>query len=129
MKTWIKVTLGIVVFFVILGIIFGSLETKYQEGNIEDLGEGCIKIIEHSKSYNDFGGLVIKGTAENVAGRQLKYAEIRVKFIDENDAVIDTFLDNINDLNAGEKWGFEVLYQGLDDNRVEDYQIAIGACY
>ena len=138
MKTWLKVTLGIIGFFILIGTfgaIFSPSETNYQTGSVIDSGEPKqentepLTILNHEMTYGEYGNLIIKGIAENTARRQLSYAEIRVKFYDKNDLLIDTSLDNINDLNAGEKWKFEVMYLGMDDSEVDRYDIAIGTIW
>jgi len=136
MKTWLKIVLAIIAFFFIIGIfgaIFTPSETNYQSGNEagnekSSLTEPLI-ILNHQKEYGEFGNLVITGTAENVGGKQLSYAEIRVKFYDEDNSLIDTSLDNINDLGAQEKWKFEVMYLGMDNYKVDRYEIGIGTVW
>ena len=87
---------------------------------------GNLVILEHHPITGDFGILTIEGIAENTGDTSLIYAEIRVKFYDENGAVVDTSLDNINDIGPGEKWNFKVMYFGTDIERIDNYKVAIG---
>ena len=158
MKTWAKWTIGIVVVIIVLGIIgslFSTPETEYESGSklkmVEDSekksitgsavredeedssndreSDEKIKILNHELTYGEYGTLSVTGTAENVVDRQLSYVEIRVKFYDEDGALIETFFDNINDLDAGEKWKFDVMYPGMDTYEVDDYDIGVGTVW
>lgn len=72
--------------------------------------------------------VAVVGQARNNTDRNLGYAEIRVKFYDESGALLDSSLDNINDLGPGETWNFEatMFAFGEDAAAVASYQIAVG---
>lgn len=139
MKTWLKVTLGIFGFLILVGMfssIFNPSETTYQTGNVLDEEKQIIQessepltILSHEMTYGEYGNLIVTGIAENTAGKQLSYAEINVKFLDSEGVLIDNWLDNVNDLDAGEKWKFEVIYPSLDSGEVADYKIAVGSVW
>lgn len=86
-------------------------------------------ILNHNWSQGDFGMIEVVGTAQNIAGRKLRYAEIDVKFYDKEGAVIGTFLANTNNLGAGEKWKFKVPYVGMDTENLGKYEISIGTVW
>jgi hypothetical protein len=88
-----------------------------------------INILSHSLEYGDYGNFKVVGVAQNIAGRKLSYAEIDVKFYDKDDVLLNTFLDNINDIGPNEKWSFEVIYPSLDSTRVDHYSIAVGSVW
>ena len=143
MKTWAKVTLGILGFLIIVGIlnsIFSPSETTYETGGVVDQGGQEVSepetkslepltILSHEMVYGKYGNLMIVGVAENTGNKQLSYVEIDVKFYDEEGALIDTSFTNINDIDAGEKWKFEVMYFGLDNYKVDNYKIAVGTVW
>ncbi len=146
MKTWLKVTLGIIAFIFILGIfngIFNPSEKTYETGQIINEGETenqntpeinekstePLTILEHNMDYGEYGNLIVSGIAENTGNKRLSYAEIDVKFYDKEKILIDTSFDNINDLNSGEKWKFEVMYFGLDDYTIDSYAISVGTIW
>jgi len=124
----------------------GCGETQYQSGaaiqnNPTDSGSGSgsgqlpsaqqssgqqIQILNHVLEKTDYGTVQVTGTAKNVAGKQLSYVEIRVKFYDKNNVLLDTFFDNINDLDPDQTWKFEVIYPGLDSGEVDHYDIGVG---
>lgn len=138
MKTWLKVVIGVVISIFVMGVIaliFNPPEIEYQSGDNTTEQESkptkteYLKILDHKLEYGEFGNLMVVGIAENVAGRQLTYAEIRVKFYDKDNVLIGTSFDNINDLGAGEKWKFEVMYLSLDIYEVNRYEIAVGTTW
>ena len=113
-------------------LISGCVETSYQQGNGDEekpLKTEELKILNHNLEYSEYGNLMVVGTAENVASKQLSYAEIKVKFYDKDNALIDTSLDNINDLDVGEKWKFKVIYLGMDTYNIDTYEIAVGSTW
>lgn len=128
MKT-INITTKIVLISIICAttMMSGCIESpEYGTGNSIE-GSGDLMILNHSPERGDYGTLVVSGIAENTGAKSLIYAEIRVKFYDVNDALIDTSLDNINDLGSGEKWNFKVMYFGTEQERIHHYKIAVGS--
>jgi hypothetical protein len=53
---------------------------------------------------------------------------VKVKFYDDQGALIESGLANINDLSAGEKWNFKVSSLSFDKH-IADYKIAVGNCF
>jgi len=99
-----------------------TTETEDQE-SIEATFVDKIEILNHKMEYGEFGNLMVVGTAKNNADERLSYVEIRVRFYDENNTLLDSSLDNINDLNAGQTWEFEVHYNPMDVGEVDHYDI------
>ncbi len=133
MKTWIKVTLGIIGFIIIVGII-GSLSDSNNSSStgssitLTEKGEP-LTILSHNDEYNEYGNLIITGLAKNTGNKDLSYAQIDVKFYDEDGNVISNSFDNVNDLKKGETWKFEVMYIGLDIDNVDGYKISVGSAW
>jgi len=109
--------------------VVGCAETQYQPGEGAPPATEKLEILSHNMSTTEFGNLVIKGTAKNVSSSNLSYAEIKVKFYDAAGNLIDTSLDNINDLGPGETWKFEVMYLGMDTENVKSYKIGVGSVF
>jgi hypothetical protein len=86
-------------------------------------------ILDYNSTMNEFGTVKIYGTAQNIAGKELSYAEIDAKFYDEEGAVLSTSLDNINSLSPNEKWKFEILYLEIDNSDVARYSLEIGSIW
>jgi hypothetical protein len=132
---WWMIVIYVFIIFAIIGSFLGNSETKYQSGNMgEDKNVNSqttesLQILEHHQEYGEYGNLIITGTAKNIGNKQLSYAEVRVKFYDKDDSLISNSLDNVNDLDAGETWKFEVVYLGLDTYNVDRYEIAVGSTW
>lgn len=90
-----------------------------------------IELLSHTSVREDVGtsyeSLHVEGRAKNVSGDELSYAEIEVKWYSDG-ALVDDFLDNVNNLGAGETWAFEVQFIGMGDDASEitDYKIRAG---
>lgn len=90
-----------------------------------------IELLSHEMVREDEGGpaesVKVEGEAENVSGGELSYAEVEVKFY-EDDTLAESFLDNINGWSAGETWAFEVQYPGIGEDAaaITDYEIRAG---
>jgi len=99
-----------------------SSSSTNQEDNQPDL-----EILEYNDERGEYGNLVIAGQAK--AHKDFSYAEVKVKFYDQNDAVLGTSMDNINDLEKGEVWNFEVMYLGTNEEEVASYKISPGTSW
>jgi hypothetical protein len=86
-----------------------------------------LEILDYKDGYTDYNLRCIKGTAKNVGSSTLRYAEIRVKFYDKEGTLLDTSIDNINDLGPGETWRFEVVHLGR--GKWSKYKISVGSVY
>ena len=106
-------------------------EPKYEEGAVGTPTAELknLEILDHHMETGQFGNLIIKGTAKNMGSHSLSYAEVRVKFYDKKGALLDTSLDNINDLGPGETWIFKVMYFGMDTEKIDSYKIAVGSVF
>jgi len=135
-----KILLGIGILGIMCVVLMSgcTTETEYQSGTpsntekqkeTKSASEEKIKILDHQMTHDEFGSLVVVGTAENVADKQLAYAEIRVKFYDKDDVLLETFMDNINDVDPRQKWKFEVMYPGMDTSDVDHYDIGVGTVW
>lgn len=88
-----------------------------------------LTILDSQLTYGDYGNLVIEGTAKNVAGKKLNYAELDAKFYDDAGAVLGTSLGNINNLGSEESWKFKIYYLGTDSYKVDHYTIDVGSTW
>ncbi len=134
MKTGVKITLGIFLFFIVVGVFSAligdnnptgeTISNKQINSNSEPL-----TILSHNLDYTDYGGLMITGVAKNTGNKKLNYAQVDVKFYDAENNVLGNSFDNINNLGAGETWKFKVVYLGTDDYNVDSYNISVGATW
>lgn len=109
-----------------------SSDTDYEEGG--NAGDGNsdssdsnkqLEILSHEWYEEDYSAGV-KGTAKNTSGETLGYVSVKAKFYDESDALIESSLDNVNDLEAGGEWKFDVMYPGTETDKVDSYEIGVG---
>ena len=112
----------------ILGVSCTS-ENVYTPEKESPTSSQKLVILEHHRTVSEFGSIVVAGKAKNVTNENFSYAEIRVKFLDSGGAVLETSLDNINDLGPSQTWSFEVMYFGLDESKVATYEIAVGTIF
>ena len=130
MKTPVKITLGVAGFLLLLGV--AGLMFNYQTGNNvknEEIPAESLTILNYQLAQGGDGNRVITGIAENTAGKQLSYAEVRVKFYDTKGELIGNSFDNVNGLSSGEKWNFEVMYLGPDNDKVNGYEVVVGSAW
>jgi len=130
MKRKTIVGLIAVVAIVVVAMFSGCVEEpKYEEGAGTPTESKNLEILDHHMETGEFGNLIIKGIAKNIGSSSLSYAEVRVKFYDKEGTLLDTSLDNINDLGPGETWNFKVMYLGTDTENVDSYKIAVGSVF
>jgi hypothetical protein len=126
----IKSLVAIALVAILIPGLSGCTETQYQPGESgAPPATEKLQILSHSMSRGEYGNLVVKGTAKNVASSTLSYAEVRVKFYDAAGTLLNTSLANINDLGPGETWSFQVMYFGTDEDKVTSYKIGVGTTW
>jgi hypothetical protein len=76
---------------------------------------GLANILEHEFVEGEYSNNVV-GRIENTSGQLLSYLEINAKYYDADGNVIDNGMDNITDLEAGEKYKFKLYAPGEDVN-------------
>jgi len=78
----------------------------------------------------DFWPWSVVGHAKNISGRTLDYAEVKVRFYDASNILLDSWIDNETDLPAGTVWEFEVRCTNNDvTDRVHHAEVEIGDCH
>ena len=139
MKTAVKILIGIGAVIFILVFIFSVSENNNPTGNViseeeqdpifQPSNNEPLQILSHEKDYGEYGFLTVTGIAKNTRNRELSYAQVDVKFYDNDGNVIGNSLDNINNLGAGETWKFKVMYLGTDSYNVGSYNISVGTTW
>lgn len=79
-----------------------------------------LEILEHHPCTGDFGAKMICGTVINNSNRTIGYVQIEINLYDSDMSLVDSTLDNINNLEPGSKWKFKAPV--LEDN-VSSYKI------
>jgi len=128
MKILIKSLVAIVLVAILIPSFTGCIETEYEPGKdgVSPVTEK-LQILSHTGGFTDYGSPMVTGTAKNVSSSNLIYAEVRVKWYDSAGSLLDTSLDNINDLGPGQTWRFEVIYFGSEKGI--SYEIGIGSTF
>ena len=132
MKIPIKLLSIIALAAILIFTLTGCTETQYQPGQSTPSQPATtekLQILNHSMSRTQGSAILyVKGTAKNISSSTLSYAEVRVKFYDAAGTLLDTSIDNINDLSAGETWSFEVMTVD-EDQKVASYKIGVGTTF
>jgi hypothetical protein len=122
----VKIVVGVVAIIVIIAVISSVVSSCGNAiSNIPSSGD--LVILEHHATTTEFGTYEVVGTAKNTGTSSMSYAEVDVKFYDAGGTLLDTWIDNINNLGAGETWSFEVMYTG--SKTVATYTIAPGSSW
>lgn len=79
-----------------------------------------LEVIEHHSCTGDFGARMVCGTVVNNTSRTIGYAQIEINLYDSEGSLVDSTLDNINNLEPSGKWKFKAPI--LEDN-VSTYKI------
>ncbi|WP_152422571.1 FxLYD domain-containing protein [Natrinema pellirubrum] len=134
-RTYLTTTAGVIGAVGLAGC--SGDEGDFEGGNGNGNGNGNngssndVELLNHELVRENEGGMAetvsVDGEAENVSGSELSYAEVEVKFY-EGDTLADSFLDNVNNLGAGETWAFSVQYTGMGEDAaaITDYEIRAG---
>ncbi|XVH30556.1 FxLYD domain-containing protein [Haloferacaceae archaeon DSL9] len=69
----------------------------------------------------------IEGIAENVSDKELSYVELRARFLDEEGELLDSTVENIDDVTVGRRWAFEIEYPQVGEPAaaVADYELDV----
>lgn len=75
--------------------------------------------------------ITVEGRARNDSNRQFEYAEVSARFFHESGDLLDSMIDNVNDLDAGQTWRFSVSFLGWGEEAraVDSYDIAVGTTF
>ena len=79
-----------------------------------------LEVLDHSPCTGDFGSRMICGTIINNTNSTKSYVQIEINLYDASGNLIDSTLDNINNLEPNGKWKFKAPI--MDDN-VTNYKI------
>ncbi|TYT63867.1 FxLYD domain-containing protein [Natrialba swarupiae] len=58
---------------------------------------------------DDFRGSTVQGTVENVGDDRVQVVEVRARVYDDAGDQLGQYLDTIGDVDAGDRWAFEVI--------------------
>jgi len=114
-------TIGFIILTLILvPSLVGCLATQGGAGGSEKL-----QILSHDSTVNEYGHIVIEGTAKNISSSTLSYAEVRAKFYNAANELVGTSSTSIKAVDPDEVWSFKIVYQG-DVKDITGYTISVG---
>lgn len=73
-----------------------------------------LEVVEHHSCDDDLGNRSVCGTVVNNTNRTYGYAQVEINLYDSSGALIDSTLDNINNLEPKATWKFKAMI--MDDN-------------
>jgi len=119
-------TTGLIVIALILlvSILAGCLTTQ---GGTD--GSDKLQILSHESSLNEYGYIVIEGTAKNICSSTLTHAEVVAKFYNDASELIGTSSASIKALDPDEVWSFEAVYRGTNIEDITGYTINAGTVW
>lgn len=113
------------------GALSGCLRRNAPIGLPSDDDEPLVEIIENRLVRERPGTeeeiVRLEGIAENTSDRQLTYVELEARFYDEDEELLDSTVEHLDDVTAGRRWEFAIEYPriGEDAAAVADYEIEV----
>ncbi len=118
-------TIGLIILTLLLVLsLVGCLATQ---GGAE--GSEKLQILDHNSTVNEYGNIVIEGTAKNISSSTLSYAEVIAKFYNDTNELIGTSSASIKAIDPGEVWSFKVVYKGTNVEDITGYTVNVGLAW
>ena len=115
-------TIGLIILTLLLvPSLVGCLATQGGAGGSEKL-----QILDHNSTVNEYGNIVIEGTAKNISSSTLSYAEVVAKFYNAANELVGTSSASIKAVDPDEVWSFKVVYRGTNVADITGYTISVG---
>ena len=87
-------------------------------------GSDGLVILSSNIVAGSYGEYDVIGQAVNNGSESMSYAEVNAKFYGADGSVLQSGIDNINDLGPGETWNYKIMFIG--DGVPKSYKIAVG---
>ena len=118
-------TIGFIILTLILVTsLVGCLATQGGAGGSEKL-----QILSHESALNEYGYIVIEGTAKNISSSTLSYAEVVAKFYNAASELVGTSSASIKAVDPDEVWSFELVYRGTNVKDITGYTVNVGLAW
>ncbi len=84
-------------------------------------------VLVRSNVGTDEERVAVVGVAEKVSDRELSFVEIRARFFDEDEELLDSTVEVIDDVTEGTRWEFEIEFRhyGEQAAMVVDYELDV----
>lgn len=109
--------IGAIIFIAVIFNIFSS------DFGISSTNEGRGSSLEVTESHScslGYGSRAVCGTVVNNSSRNISYAQVEINLYDRNGNLVDSTMDNINNLEANGTWKFQAPI--IEDN-VATYKV------
>jgi hypothetical protein len=130
METWLKVTIGAILLFIlaiIINFLVGTISGTFSNEELSvPASDSPIKILSQSMEKDDDGNLFIVGRAQNIINSKINYTEINAEFYNQAGNMITKSFDKKSDLEANQTWNFMIPYNGVASYEVASYNISVG---
>ena len=119
-------TIGFIVIAIIILVpmLAGCLTTQ---GGAE--GSDKLQILSHESTVNEYGYIIIEGTAKNICSSTLSYAEVIAKFYNDANELVGTSSASIKAVDPDEVWSFELVYRGTNVEDITGYTVNVGLAW
>ena len=93
--------------------------------------EEKVRIVEHELIRENVGteeeSVAVHGLATIVEDAEVEYVEIRARFYDEDEEVLDSTVEHVEDVTESTSWEFEIdfPYEGERAAAVADYDLEV----
>ncbi|WP_418282197.1 FxLYD domain-containing protein [Halorubrum sp. DTA98] len=71
--------------------------------------------------------VAVEGIVERTRDEAITYLEVRVEFYGDDEEVLDTTVEHLDDVTEGDRWPFTVVFSGVGEAaaRVTDYDVEV----
>ena len=92
-------------------------------------GSDKLEVLTHDSTIDEYGFVVIEGTAKNICSSTLSHAEVVAKFYNASSELIGTSSTSIKAIDPDEVWSFKIVYQGTNINDIKGYTVNAGTVW
>jgi hypothetical protein len=99
----------------------GEDEAEVVDDISEEVGDQeDLELLEHGFQEDGFLSYVA-GKIRNNSNKDYGYVQVQINLYDAEGTLVDSTLDNVNNLRAGETWAFEAII--ISPEKVDSYRI------
>lgn len=71
--------------------------------------------------------VVVEGVIERTSDEEITYLEVRVRFFDADDELLDTTIEQVPDVDDGDRWEFTVVFPDVGERAalVDDHEAEV----
>lgn len=71
--------------------------------------------------------VAVEGVVERTSDEEITYLEVRVRFFDADDELLDTTIEQVPDVTEGDRWEFTVVFPDVGERAalVDDHEAEV----